>query len=310
MEEKETFMQMDRDYRERVFKVVYKWSIHEANQTSKAKLVVVSVPLHAWSEETFLMIDDMWGIAIRVDPSTLSKANLEAGCILISTEHMGIINRPCELKCYVVDVYPLECFILAAIYYCCLKVLLAAIYWLCPAIGSCLLDVLSCSPLSPLSCWFLAVKSELLIWILSLGVASWSSGHISVIGLGMISVGGIVSGYQSSFQAHWFSFATMGSFFIFALIRRFVAIMGSFFRFAIMEVFQFSQNFAGGMVSGCQSSFQAHWFSFFRGLDMISVGGMVSLYQSSFQAHCFSFVVMPKTFCCGFMVLFCKHNST
>ncbi|KAL7003022.1 hypothetical protein U1Q18_004181, partial [Sarracenia purpurea var. burkii] len=75
----------------------------------KVSLVVTGVPLHAWNEETFLLIGDLWGSAVSVDPNTVYKDELEVCRILISTDHRGIINHQCELKVGNF-IYPIHCF--------------------------------------------------------------------------------------------------------------------------------------------------------------------------------------------------------
>ncbi|KAL6976005.1 hypothetical protein U1Q18_024800, partial [Sarracenia purpurea var. burkii] len=75
----------------------------------KVSLVVTGVPLHAWNEETFLLIGDLWGSAVSVDPKTVYKDELEVGRILLSTDHRGIINHQCELKVGNF-IYPIHCF--------------------------------------------------------------------------------------------------------------------------------------------------------------------------------------------------------
>ncbi|KAL6982540.1 hypothetical protein U1Q18_041468 [Sarracenia purpurea var. burkii] len=88
---------------------MHEWSIHEANLSRKVSLVVTGVLLHAWNEETFLLIGDLWGSVVSVDPNTVYKDVLEVGRILISTDHRGIINHQCELKVGNF-IYPIHCF--------------------------------------------------------------------------------------------------------------------------------------------------------------------------------------------------------
>ncbi|KAL6980249.1 hypothetical protein U1Q18_021891 [Sarracenia purpurea var. burkii] len=88
---------------------MYEWSIHEANLSRKMSLAITGVLLHAWCEETFLMISDLWSTAASVDPNTVYKDELEVGRILVVTDHRGIINHQCKLK---VDnfIYSIQCF--------------------------------------------------------------------------------------------------------------------------------------------------------------------------------------------------------
>ncbi|KAL6998733.1 hypothetical protein U1Q18_045262, partial [Sarracenia purpurea var. burkii] len=53
--------------------------IHEANLSRNVSLAVTRVPLHAWNEETFLLIGDLWGSIMSVDPITTYKDELEVG---------------------------------------------------------------------------------------------------------------------------------------------------------------------------------------------------------------------------------------
>ncbi|KAL7000027.1 hypothetical protein U1Q18_001177 [Sarracenia purpurea var. burkii] len=75
----------------------------------KVTLIVSGTPLHAWCEETFLMIGDLWGSAVSVDPNIVYKDVLEVGQILVITDHKGVINHRCELKVGNF-IYPIQCF--------------------------------------------------------------------------------------------------------------------------------------------------------------------------------------------------------
>ncbi|KAL6992821.1 hypothetical protein U1Q18_010937 [Sarracenia purpurea var. burkii] len=98
MAEKENFVWSSRACNNGPFEVVHEWSIHEANTHREENISFVGVPLHAWNEETFTILGDLWGKTLAVDIRTINMMGLEVGRAKISTEHKGIINQTCELK--------------------------------------------------------------------------------------------------------------------------------------------------------------------------------------------------------------------
>ncbi|KAL6976019.1 hypothetical protein U1Q18_052709 [Sarracenia purpurea var. burkii] len=108
MEDKELFQQVKSSL-EHIFEVIYEWSVHEANVSRKVWLNLTGVPLHAWCEESFLLLGDLWGTSIFVDHCTINKECLEFGRVLVLTQHMTMINQKCELKVGNI-IYPVFCY--------------------------------------------------------------------------------------------------------------------------------------------------------------------------------------------------------
>ncbi|KAL6983994.1 hypothetical protein U1Q18_017370 [Sarracenia purpurea var. burkii] len=95
---KTSFVASKRDWLEKWFGVVHKWSYREANLTKRVWVYVEGVILHARNENTFTSIGERWREVVMVDKRTTDRRDLEVGRVLLSTNHSKATNTFYQLK--------------------------------------------------------------------------------------------------------------------------------------------------------------------------------------------------------------------